>query len=171
MAIRFIPAPLKAFLSEDYEEREDLKREYDTFAQSDSDPIGQWLKLAKARGETSDSDQVLLTLITELHRKVDMLMDKYDEKEIVYLDLDYEEEINGVNFDYLSFNNRNLEVGHRYYMRLEMPIFPKRSVPMYVVAIEPNIVEIKLMHNRDRKEWDGYVTARERTYIRELKGS
>jgi hypothetical protein len=170
MEMRFIPAPLEISFNVDSGEKH-FKREYDTFSQSDSDPISQWLKLAKARGETGESDQVLLTLVTELHRKVDQLIDKLDDKVVSYLDLEHIVAVDGVNFDHLLLQESILEVGKRYYCRIEMPIFPKRLVPIYADAISTTILEIKLMHNRDRKEWDGYITARERTYIREMKGN
>ena len=71
--IRVIRANLDIEFQKVGEKEEIFKREFDKLSEVDDDSIGHWLKLAKARGETRESDQVLLTLITELHRKVDEL--------------------------------------------------------------------------------------------------
>ena len=70
---RLIEAPLHIYFEEYDETKTEIQREYSLLSESDEDPVGQWLKIAKARGETRDSDDVLLTLVVELHRKVDSL--------------------------------------------------------------------------------------------------
>ena len=54
---RLITAILKIEFSE-YNEK--LKEEFDTLGSEMDDPIGQFIKLAKARGETRETDSVLL---------------------------------------------------------------------------------------------------------------
>ena len=72
MSIRLIPAPLDLMFSP-CEENEAYEREYQQLSGADDDAIGQWLKIAKARGDTQETDSVLLQLIVELHRKIDNL--------------------------------------------------------------------------------------------------
>lgn len=169
MDIRLIPAPISVTFSLDDEENERFKREYDSLAESDDDAVGQWLKLAKARGETSESDQVMLTLVTELHRKVDQIIQKLEKSENELIPLENEAEIDGINFDFFALKSDLFIPGKRYYGRVAMPTFPKRDVAVYFKALDGRTAEIALMHQRDRKEWDSYVTSRERAMIRELK--
>jgi len=70
---RLVPAPISIVFSEADLNKKAYEREYQQLSESDDDPISQWLKLAKARGETAESDPVLLNLMIELHRKIDAL--------------------------------------------------------------------------------------------------
>lgn len=169
MDIRLIPAPISVVFSLEDGESERFKREFDSLSESDDDAVGQWLKLAKARGETSESDQVMLTLVTELHRKVDQILKKLENSESELIPLDREAEIDGINFDFFALKDELFVGGKKYYGRISMPTFPKRDVAVYFKALDGWTAEIVLMHQRDRKEWDSYVTSRERAMIRELK--
>ncbi len=169
MDIRLIPAPIAITFAPDPEGREDFKREFDSLSESDDDAIGQWLKIARARGETKDTDQVMLTLITELHRKVDQIISKLEKNEKLPVPLDVDVDIEGINYDYFSIKEPLLEARQRYYGRISMPTFPKRDVAVYFEAVDRQHAMIVILHHRDRKEWDGYVAARERTMIREMK--
>ena len=169
MDIRLIPAPISIAFSEDSAESEVFKREFDSLSESDDDAIGQWLKLAKARGETGESDQVMLTLMIELHRKVDQIIAKLDKSEKLPIPLEEMIDIDGINYDYFSIKEPVLESRKRYYGRISMPTFPKRDVAIYFDAVDRQTGMIVMMHHRDRKEWDSYIAARERTMIREMK--
>ena len=47
--------------------------EYEKFSETNSDPISQWVKRAKARGDFDNSDDTIMYLLIELHRKIDAL--------------------------------------------------------------------------------------------------
>lgn len=165
--IRFLRANLDIEFS--LSENEDFRREFDRMSEVDDDSIGHWLKLAKARGLTQESDTILLTLVTELHRKVDelksLITDKADEK----LKLDKKTFIEKIGFEHFLISEPLFEKGKEYYGRIDMPVFPKRLVPLFFIALDEKTAEFKLMHERDIKDWDSYVTARERVLIREMK--
>lgn len=169
MDMRLIPAPISIAFSLDEERSETFKREFDSLAESDDDAIGQWLKLAKARGETSESDPILLMLVTELHRKVDHILQKLENRDNEVIPLAENVDIDGINYDYFSLKSTKLTPLKTYYGRVSMPTFPKREVPLFFKAVDAQTAQITLMHLRDRKEWDSYVASRERTMIREMK--
>ncbi|MEA1916066.1 MAG: hypothetical protein U9N42_00895, partial [Campylobacterota bacterium] len=73
MSVRLVQAPISLVYDEASNDEELYEREYHKLSQSDDDPIGQWLKNAKAKGETKDSDPAILNLLVELHRKIDNL--------------------------------------------------------------------------------------------------
>ncbi len=167
--IRFVPAPLKINFSEIGEDDEKYKREFDKLVSSDEDSVGQWLKLAKARGETSESDQVVLNLVVELHRKIDDLTAFIKDEKPIYLDLDYEKDVESIGFEHFKLVDGGLKLDVRYYGRILMPVFPKREFPIFFKALDENIAQVVLMHEPDVKDWSSYMSARERVMIREAK--
>ncbi|MBU0631986.1 hypothetical protein KKA17_05015 [bacterium] len=169
MNIRLVPAPISVVFSPAIEDEEGFSREYHKLSQTDDDPISQWLKLAKARGETSQSDPVLLNLMVELHRKIDNL-EKFIKNEVpVRIDLKSAVDIESIGFHHFKVKEKVLIPETEYYGRIEMPVYPKRDIGVYFKAIDTNIAEIIKMHERDEKEWNTYLTARERILIREMK--
>ncbi|MFK5881607.1 MAG: hypothetical protein QM482_05285 [Sulfurospirillum sp.] len=167
--IRFVSAPLKINFSEIGGDDEKYKREFDKLVSSDEDSVGQWLKLAKARGETSESDQVLLNLIVELHRKIDDLTAYLKNEKPTYLNLKFAKDVESVGFEHFKLKDGGLKLDTRYYGRILMPVFPKREFPIFFKALDKDMAEIVLMHEPDVKDWSSYMSARERVMIREAK--
>ena len=166
--IRFVSAPLKIHFTS-ISDDEKYKREFDKLVDSEEDSVGQWLKLAKARGETSESDQVLLNLVVELHRKIDDLSAYIKNEKPSYIDLPYEKDIESIGFEHFKLVDGDLKQNLKYYGRILMPVFPKREFPMFFKAIDKNIAQIVLMHDNDIKDWSSYMSARERVMIREAR--
>jgi len=167
--IRFVVAPLKIHFEKVGEKQEIFSKEYNALSEFEEDSVGQWLKIAKARGETGDSDQVLLTLLVELHKKVDMLTDIIKGEEREQLSLSQYAMINNIGFEHIMIEEDLFEVGEKYYVRVEMPVFPKREIPLFVKALSSNIAEISNIHEKDERDWSTYMAARERVMIREAK--
>jgi hypothetical protein len=166
MDIRLVKASVDISLEE---ESDKFKEEFDSFSGESDDPIGQWVKLAKARGETGDTDKVLLELILSLHRKVDDLT-KFVKNEVKDLiPLKFDSKITHIGFDYFKIEDKILIPNQKYYARAEFPFFPKREVPIYLRAEDEQLFHIVLMHDRDMKDYNSYITARERAIIREMK--
>ena len=78
-------------------------------------------------------------------------------------------EIDSIGFEHFHFGEDVLQEGTQYYGRIEMPVHPKRDVGVFFVAKTKALAEIVKMHERDEKEWNAYMTARERVLIREAK--
>jgi len=169
MSIRLVPAPISIVFSEADVDRENFMREYSQLSESDDDPISQWLKLAKARGEASESDPVLLNLVVELHRKIDALEMFLKNEQPKRISLTNEANIVSIGFEYFKLAEEILQEGKEYYGRILMPVHPKRDVAVFFQAESKTLAKIIKMHERDEKEWAGYMTARERVLIREAK--
>ena len=167
--IRLIPAPIEIEFSLATLHPEEMEREYHSLSESDDDPIGQWLKLAKARGETSETDPVLLQLVIELHRKVDALEAFLKNETPKRVPLQHTAQIESIGFEHFKLKEPLLQEGELYYGRIAMPVHPKRDVPVYFKALDATIAHIEKLHERDIKEWNGYVAARERVLIREMR--
>jgi len=167
--IRLIPAPIEIFFSEASNDPEGFEREYHSLSESDDDPIGQWLKLAKARGETQDTDPVLLNLVVELHRKLDNLEAFLKNQEPKRLSLMYHTQIESIGYEHFKIKEKLFIPQTLYYGRIAMPVHPKRDVAIFFETLNEDIAFIKRMHDRDIKEWNSYVAARERVLIREMR--
>ncbi|WP_331775162.1 hypothetical protein [Sulfurospirillum sp. 1612] len=167
--IRFVAAPLKIVFDEIDKQDEKYKREYDQLSNADEDTVGQWLKLAKARGETTESDPVLLTLLIELHRKIDDLSAYIKDEKPDFLPLSLAANIEAIGFEHFRLQEASLLPNVKYYGRVLMPVFPKREIPIFFVALDEKIAKIFLIHDKDNKDWSAYLSARERALIREMK--
>ena len=166
---RLVPAPISIVFSEAEVDKKVYEREYQQLSESDDDPISQWLKLAKARGETADSDPVLLNLMVELHRKIDALEMFLKNETPKRVSLTHEAQISAIGFEHFELSKPLLEENKVYYGRIAMPVHPKRDIGIFFKALSSTLAQIVRMHERDDKEWAAYMTARERILIRELK--
>ncbi len=169
MSVRLVPAPISLIYSKVSDNAEAFEKEYQQLSGLDEDPISQWLKLAKARGETAETDDVLLNLLVELHRKIDNLEMILKNEKQKRISLSNESEIESIGHDHFKLVSPELEIGENYYARVAMPVHPKRDVAVYFKAIDTSLAEITKIHERDSKEWSSYLTARERILIREAK--
>ena len=77
--------------------------------------------------------------------------------------------IEGIGYEYFKLNKELFKEGRDYYGRLDMPFFPKREVPVFFKAISKKEGKIKMLHERDEKDWNAYVVARERVMIRQMR--
>lgn len=166
---RLVKAPISLVFSEVSENEEMFEREFQQLNDSDDNPINQWLKLAKARGETAETDPVLLNLLVELHNKVDALEMFLKNEEPTRISLIEEVNIQAIGFEHFEVEESVFQDGTEYYARVTMPVHPKRDIPVFFIALSENLAEIKKMHERDEREWNSYMTARERVLIREAK--
>ena len=166
---RLVSAPISLYFSEANLDRDSYEREYQQLSESDEDPISQWLKLAKAKGDTRDTDPVLLQLVVELHRKIDALEMFLKDETPKRISLTSSAKIDSIGFEYFKLEEAILETGKVYYGRIEMPVYPKRDVGVFFKAVDEKLVQFVKMHERDEKEWCAYMTARERVLIREAK--
>lgn len=169
MSPRLVPAPISLVFNEITGDREVYEREYHQLSESDDNPINKWLKLAKARGDTAETDPVLLNLVVELHNKIDSLERFLKNEEPIRISLMNEADIDAIGFEHFSLKQAILEVGKEYYGRIEMPVHPKRDVGVFFKAESSTVATFTKMHERDESEWGSYMTARERVLIREAK--
>jgi hypothetical protein len=166
---RLVPAPISLVFSEAAHERDIYEREYHQLSESDENALNQWLKIAKARGETADTDPVLLQLMVEMHNKIDALERFLKNEEPVRVSLMHEAQIESIGFEHFNLSENMLSKGVEYYGRIEMPVHPKRDVGVFFTALSETLAEITKIHERDEKEWASYMTARERVQIREAR--
>lgn len=169
--VHLIEAPLEIMFDKAQVHPDDFGREYDTIGESDDDAIGQWLRVAKAKGETSESDPVVLHLIVELYRKLDRLEQILTDSVPKNIVLTHNEGICRIGFEHFEISEPLFEKGEHYYGRIVLPLQNRKTVPLYFQAQSSTLAKITRMHSRDEKEWGAYAMSRERMKIRQLKGN
>ncbi len=168
--IRFVPAFLKVTFELGSAEDMPFLQEYYGLMQLNDDPLGLWLKSAKVRKEQEKSDQVLLKLLVELHRKIDKLTHQLTSDKPLYLELCNSGNLEAIGHGYIRFDSGVLSPKQSYYARIDMPTFPKRNIPIFFEAIDERIGQITMMHDDDKEDWSSYMVACERVMIRQMKG-
>jgi len=169
--IWLVQAPL-TITFEDIQLRErEFEREFGTRSETDDDAIGQWLRSAKAKGDTSDSDPVVLHMIVELYRKMDRLEHLILGNGPARIALEHQGEIERIGLEHFELSEPLLEISRNYYGRLDLPVHPRREISLYFEAVTPTLGKIIRIHSRDESEWGVYMRARERMMIRHLKGN
>lgn len=168
--IRLVKTSLKIVYEVGDSGNNEFLKEYYGLIQLNDDPLGAWLRSSKMRKEADETNQVLLTLLIELHRKVDYLTHTMKTDAPLVLPLKNQENLVSIGHGYFQFENNVLAVGQNYYGRIDVPTFPKREMPIFFEAISENIAKIILMHEDDEKDWSAYMMACERVMIRQMKG-
>jgi len=166
---RLVSAPLELSFSASSLDYEAFDREFQQLSESDDDPIHRWLKLAKAKGETAETDPVLLELMISLHHKIDALEMIIKNEVPKRIPLSTKVSIDSIGFEHFNMKTPVLKEGREYYGRVEMPVHPKRDIGIFFKAQSKTLAKITRIHERDEKEWSAYMTARERVLIREAK--
>jgi len=170
--IRFVNASLKIAFEEGSFEENIFLREYYALSLLNNDPLGMWLKSSKIRKDAEQSDQVILTLLVDLHRKVDALVHSANHKDKpLHLPLAKNGTLNAIGHGYIQFDSDRLLEGESYYARIDMPTFPRRPIPLFFEALSASIGKITHMHDDDEKDWSIYLVACERAMIRQMKGN
>lgn len=171
MSVRLVKVSIGLVFSEVGANMETFLKEFHKIDESSEDPISNWLKTARAKGDTQDTDPVLLNLMVELHRKVDAIEKFLRNEEPERLSLASKAEIESIGFEHFKLSEDVLEKGVEYYGRVTMPVHPKRDLALFFTAIDNSLAKITKIHKRDENEWGIYLTARDRALIREAKES
>lgn len=150
--------------------REPFDMEFNKFSETDSDPISQWLKRAKSKGEFDNSGETIMYLLVELHRKVDELTKVVRNEIPERIHLSHSSIVELCWYEEITIRHEQFNPGSIYYGRLNMPIFPAREVPVFFSAVDTKMAKIIKMHSRDRKDWDSYMMTKERESILDMKG-
>jgi hypothetical protein len=171
MDVRFVPASLDIVYEEVLDSNRTIfKDEYDRLSEYENDDMKEWVKKLKAKGQLEDTDKILLTLLVELHKKVDNLEALLKQKENNTLKLQHNSKIVGINFDYIQTDGYDFLENTLYYAKIFLPVFPKREIPIYINGITKHIGKIHLISQKNIEDWNALVMTKEREQIRKLKG-
>ena len=168
--IRLDDTSLKIVFSEGNRENEAYNREFISLHMLFDDPLNAWLQSDKIRKESENTDKILLTLIKELHRKIDILTQRLSSDESLHLPLSCSGTLKAMGYEHVMFDDACLQEGVCYYGRIDMPTFPRRHMGIFFEALSSTLAKITVMHEDDKKDWNAYMAACERAMIRRMKG-
>jgi len=171
MSVRLVDVQLNIVFCPVGDDKELYLREYRELGENAENSLNQWLKIARAKGETADTDPILLNLIVELHKKVDALELLLKNEKPQRLFLSDEVDIESIGFEHLKLSKELLQEGVEYYGRVELPIYPKREIALFFRAMDNSLAKITKMSARNERDWGIYLTSRERALIREARES
>lgn len=170
MSLFLVEAALEISFSEANVDRYEYDREYIQLSDGENDPINQWLKIARSKRDTVDTDPILLSLIVELHKKIDSLERLIKNEQIKRVELtNNNEPIDSIGFEHFKLKNPVLSEGVEYYGRIELPVHPKREIGIFFKTQDSSLAKIVRIHEKDERDWSLYLTARERAIIRMAK--
>jgi hypothetical protein len=168
--IRLVTATIDLVYEEASENIERFEREFREISEAEENSITQGIKHAKTRGESDETNILILNILAELYRKMDKIEHMLIHGSSKRLSLSSVAFIESIGLEHFKLNSDVLEVGKHYYGRLELSTFPKREIAFYFDAIEPSLAHIEKIHVRDKEAWAYYMTACERVMIRQMKG-
>lgn len=168
--IRLVKATINLSYEEMGEGEERFEHEFNQIGEAEENSITQGIKHAKVRGELDETNALMLNIMAELYRKIEKIELILTKGKLNRLDLASEGLIESIGLDHFKLNSEQLEIGKRYYGRLEIATFPKREIAFYFEAEEPSLARIEKIHVRDKEAWGYYMTACERVMIRQMKG-
>lgn len=168
--IRLVPSTLDLAYEEVAESAEKFEREFNVISESEENSITQGIKHAKMRGESDETNILILNILSELYRKMDKIEHLLVHGNLKRLTLASEGLIESIGLEHFKLTSEVLEVGKHYYGRVEIPTFPKREIAFYFEGVEPTLAKIEKIHVRDKEAWGYFMTACERIMIRQLKG-
>ena len=166
---RLIETSLKIEFDKVQNNPEIFAKEFTKLTQSDEDPIGEWLRLTKAKKGGLEGDSIIiLELLVEIYRKIESLEKTLGSIKKEYTILAQKGEITTIGHGCFIMKNTSLEENTLYYGRIELPTFPTRIIPVYFIY-RSELAWVEQIHGRDESEWDSYVASKERALIRTLK--
>ena len=172
MNIRFVPASLNITFEEVTDmNRSIFRNEYNTLNEYENDDIKEWVSKLKAQGKLDDTDRVLLTLLIELHKKIDNIETILKNNENKSLKLQHSSKIVGIHFDHIQINDFDFLENNLYFAKIQLPVFPKREIPIYLLGLNSTIAKIHMISQKNQDDWNSLVMAKEREEIRKIKGS
>lgn len=142
---------------------QEFEREFESFSATDSNPIDDFIQKLKAKDGKNAPDAITITLLAELHRKIDSLTKivKNETKEL--LKLKNEQVLDFAWFDTIKLNG--LKSGSVYYARIYLPLFRSRPIPFFCEAIDEESVKITTIWPDDKADFDSYLASKDREEI------
>ena len=168
---RLINTALQIQYQKAHANAEEFAIEFNKLTQSDEDPIGEWLRLMRAKKGNLDSENtIILELLVEIYRKIEILENKIQGETKSYIPLSNKDIITTIGHNCFALKDSKLQENTLYYGRVELPTFPTRIIPIYFI-FHTNLAIIEKIHGRDETEWDSYVASKERALIRLMKSN
>lgn len=163
IATRIVPCNIEVC----YDEAIDIyEEEYTRLIDSNSDGFENYLEKLKSKNKIEEDTEVILEVLAQIYRKVvsieKVIHQSQDELQL----LQNSGVICALGHGVICVLSMDFEVGMSYYLRFELPVFPRRIIGVFGEAIDKQVIRITKMHQKDVEDFDMYIANKEMENLR-----
>lgn len=147
-------------------------QEYDVITQLHGNSIDKWLSSLKAKSgdcKCGGGTAILGEMLVHIYKKLEHLENLIAGSEVQYIPLEHSTHTTRLGHGAILLDSPSLIPQTQYYVRLFLPVFPVRCVPLFAVAKEEGVLQITKMAERDLRDYDGYIVSIEREMLKARK--
>lgn len=167
IATRIVPCSIEIsydkssdFYSDIYEE------EYIQIIDNNTDGFENYLEKLKSKNKIDGDSEVILEVLAHIYHRIVSIEKTIHQKEDKLCLLPKQGAICALGHGVICIHSMDFEVGMSYYLRFELPVFPKRMIGVFGEAIDRQVVKITKMHQKDIEDFDMYIANKEMENLR-----
>ncbi|PAF54282.1 hypothetical protein BKH42_01920 [Helicobacter sp. 13S00482-2] len=150
-----------------YDKASDIyEKEYMKIADMNADDFENWIERLKSKNKFDRDNEVMLEVLTQIYYKLISIENFINKREANLHILGKKSSVCALGHGIICIDSAELEVGADYYMRFELPIFPKRIIASFGQAISEQVIKITKMHQKDTEDFDMYIANKEMENLR-----
>ncbi len=150
----------------------DATQEYNAITQLHNNSIDKWLSSLKAKSsdcKCGGSTAILGEMLVHIYKKLEHIENLIAGSAVQYIPLHHSTHTTQLGHGVILLDSLQLKLETQYYVRLFLPVFPVRCVPLFAVAKGEGILQIQKMAERDLKDYDSYIVSVEREMLKARK--
>lgn len=163
IATRIVPCSIEV----SYDKSSDIyEEEYTQIVDNNTDGFENYLEKLKSKNKIDGDSEVILEVLAQIYRKIISIEKTIHQREDKLCSLEKQGVICALGHGVICIRSMYFEVGMSYYLRFELPVFPKRLVGVFGEAIDGQVVKITKMHQKDIEDFDMYIANKEMENLR-----
>lgn len=150
----------------------EANKEYETITQLHGNSIDKWLSSLKAKSgdcKCGGGTAILGEMLVHIYKKLEHIENLITDSSTQYIPLKHSTHTTQLGHGVILLDSVHLVTESQYYVRLFLPVFPVRCVPLFAIAKDNGVLKIKKMADRDIKDYDGYIVSIEREMLKARK--
>ncbi|RDU64945.1 hypothetical protein CQA53_07260 [Helicobacter didelphidarum] len=147
-------------------------QEYNSLTQLHSHSIDKWLQSLQARSgdcKCGGGTAILGEMIVHIYKKLEHIENLITGEQVEYVPLHFINHTAKLGHGIIILDSNDLIIEKVYYVRLFLPIFPMRCVPLFAIAKDTNVFQINKISERDLKDYDTFIVGVEREALKARK--
>lgn len=147
-------------------------KEYDVITQLHGNSIDKWLPSLKAKSsdcKCGGGTAILGEMLVHIYKKLERLENLIEGSSMKYISLQHSVHTKQLGHGVIILDSCILVPQSQYYVRLFLPVFTIRCVPLFAIAKDTQILQIKKVADRDLRDYDGYIVSIEREMLKARK--
>lgn len=163
IATRIVPCSIEI----SYDKSSDIyEEEYIRIIDNNTDGFENYLEKLKSKNKIDEDSEVILEVLAQIYHKIISIEKTIHQKEDKLCLLEKQGFICALGHGVICTHSMDFEVGMSYYLRFELPVFPKRMIGVFGEAIDAQVLKITKMHQKDIEDFDMYIANKEMENLR-----